>query len=119
MIRSDYNFVFLCFAYFVFVSSREHFVTTVVTSLLTEVFGIVAALMVLDVLFFIFVPRTWMTEDVNNTVWNSLRSMHGFAIILSVLILLLKVHSDSMKAPLLYFLWSYRRESQMLLAGNY
>lgn len=30
LIRSDYNFVFICFAYFVFVSSREHFVATVV-----------------------------------------------------------------------------------------
>ena len=111
--------MFISFAYFVFISSREHFVTTVVNSLLTEVFGIVAALMVLDVLFFVFVPRTWMTEDVNNTVWNSLRSMHGFAIFLSVVILILKVNNHSMKAPLLYFLWSYRRESQMLLAGNY
>jgi hypothetical protein len=30
LIRSDYNFVFIAFAYFVFVSSREHLVTTVV-----------------------------------------------------------------------------------------
>lgn len=95
LIRSDYNFVFISFAYFVFVSSREYFVTTVVRRISTQVFGIVIALLVFDVLFFVFVPRTWMTEDANNSVWNGLRSMHGFAIFLSVLVLVLKVGNGS------------------------
>jgi hypothetical protein len=83
------------------------------------VFGIVAALVLLDLLFFVFVPRTWMTEDANNAVWNSLRSMHGFAIFLSVVVLLLKVQLCLIQGPLLYFLWNYRKESQTLLAGSY
>jgi hypothetical protein len=76
--------VFIAFTYFIFVSSREHLVTNVVI-------GIVAVLVLLDVLFFVFVPRTWLTEDANNSIWNSLKSMHGFAIFCSVIVLLLKV----------------------------
>lgn len=60
-----------------------------------------------------------MAEDTSNAVWNGLRSMHGFAIFLSVVVLLLKVRSYCTEAPLLYFLWNYRKESQALLAGGY
>lgn len=48
-------------------------------------------LLVMDVLFFIFVPGSWMTYQENNTVWNNLRGLHGFAIFLSVVIFILKV----------------------------
>lgn len=119
LIRSDYNFVFIAFAYFIFVSSREHLVTNVVLSFRAQVLGIVGVLVLLDILFFVFVPRTWLTEDANNSIWNSLKSMHGFAIFCSVIVLLLKVPPHHIQLPLLWFLWGYRKETQKLLMGGF
>lgn len=65
----------------------------------------VITLVILDLFFFIFVPRTWMSEEENNTIWNNMKALRGFAIFCSVLILILKV-------PLLFFLWRYRAESK-------
>lgn len=48
-------------------------------------------LVIMDILFFIFVPGSWMTYQDNNSVWNGLRGMHGFSIFLSVITFLLKV----------------------------
>lgn len=45
----------------------------------------------MDIIFFVFVPGSWMTYQENNTVWNNLRGLHGFAIFLSVVTFLLKV----------------------------
>lgn len=50
-------------------------------------------LVIMDVLFFIFVPGSWMTYQENNSVWNGLRGMHGFAIFLSVITFILKVYT--------------------------
>ena len=49
-------------------------------------------LIAMDILFFIFVPGSWMAYQENNTVWNNLRGMHGFAIFLSVFIFIDKVY---------------------------
>jgi|LakMenE01Jun11ns_1017448.scaffolds.fasta_scaffold9906611_2 hypothetical protein len=49
-------------------------------------------LIAMDILFFIFVPGSWMAYQENNTVWNNLRGMHGFAIFLSVIIFIAKVN---------------------------
>lgn len=84
LIRSDYNFVLLSFAYFVFVSSREYFVTNVL-------FYLVIGVVVLDIIFFLFVPKAWMSYDEVNSLWNGLRGIHGFGIFCSVIILALKV----------------------------
>ena len=46
-------------------------------------------LIIMDILFFVFVPRAWMSYQENNTVWNGLRGLHGFAIFLSVIIFFL------------------------------
>ena len=56
-------------------------------------------LQIMDIIFFIFVPGSWMTYEENNHVWNNLRSMHGFAIFLSVVIFILKVPSFSFRSP--------------------
>ena len=56
LIRSDYNFVLILFGYFVFVSSREYLVANVV-------FWMTILLIFLDVAFFVFVPKAWMTTD--------------------------------------------------------
>lgn len=53
-------------------------------------------LVIMDVLFFIFVPGSWMTYQENNSVWNGLRGMHGFAIFLSVITFILKVYASSL-----------------------
>ena len=53
----------------------------------------------MDVIFFIFVPASWMAYEENNTVWNNLRSLHGFAIFLSVVIFILKVPPPSRRSP--------------------
>lgn len=50
-------------------------------------------LLIMDVLFFVFVPGSWMAYQENNTVWNNLRGLHGFAIFLSVVTFILKVKS--------------------------
>jgi hypothetical protein len=56
-----------------------------------QIFGLIIMLIVMDILFFIFVPSTWMAYQENNTVWDNLRGLHKFAIFLSVVIFLLKV----------------------------
>lgn len=65
----------------------------IVPPAITQIFALVIMLLVMDILFFIFVPGSWMAYQENNTVWNNLRGMHGFAIFLSVIIFILKVHN--------------------------
>ena len=55
------------------------------------IYYLTIALIVLDIIFFIFVPKAWMTHDDTNTLWNGLRGLHGFGIFCSVIILALKV----------------------------
>ena len=59
----------------------------------------------MDIIFFIFVPGSWMTYEENNHVWNNLRGMHGFAIFLSVIIFILKVNLPSLRSP--FFILSF------------
>lgn len=58
---------------------------------LMQILGLIIMLIIMDIIFFVFVPGSWMTYQENNTVWNNLRGLHGFAIFLSVIIFLLKV----------------------------
>ena len=51
-------------------------------------------LIIMDILFFVFVPGPWMSYQENNTVWNGLRGLHGFAIFLSAIIFILKAISS-------------------------
>lgn len=55
-------------------------------------FNLVIVLLVMDLLFFLFVPSAWMAYEDDNTVWNGLHGLHGFAIFCSVLIAIGKVH---------------------------
>ena len=48
-------------------------------------------LLVMDIIFFIFVPQSWMAATENNSVWNNLRSMHGFAVFIAIIVFVLKV----------------------------
>ena len=58
-----------------------------------QIFYIVVLLLLMDLIFYLFVTSSWMTLEENNTVWNGLRGMHGFAIFCSVIITILKVSS--------------------------
>ncbi len=61
-------------------------------------------LVIMDILFFIFVPGSWMTYQDNNSVWNGLRGMHGFAIFLSVITFLLKVTLNKcLDSPIVFY----------------
>jgi hypothetical protein len=51
----------------------------------------------MDLIFYLFVTSSWMTLEENNTVWNGLRGMHGFAIFCSVVITVLKVGIPSFR----------------------
>lgn len=56
-------------------------------------------LLVMDILFFVFVPGSWMAYQENNTLWNNLRGLHGFAIFLSVVTFVLKVLMSLFRFP--------------------
>lgn len=95
LIRSDYNFVFLFFAYFYLVSRKDHVSLTIVIYWLIQLFYMIIGLCVLDLFFFLFVPSTWMSYEENNIVWNNLHGMHVFAIFCSAIIFILKVNPFS------------------------
>lgn len=46
----------------------------------------------MDLIFYLFVTPSWMATEANNSVWNGLKGMHGFAIFCSVIITILKVY---------------------------
>ena len=56
----------------------------------------------MDLIFYLFIAPSWMTTQENNDVWNGLHGVHGFAIVLSVIITILKI-------PLIYFLYTLRK----------
>lgn len=56
-----------------------------------QIFYIVVLLLLMDLIFYLFVTSSWMTLEENNSVWNGLHGMHGFAIFCSVIITILKV----------------------------
>jgi hypothetical protein len=91
LIRSDYNFVFLFFAYFYLVSKKDFVSVTIVYFYLYKTFALVIVLQVMDLIFFVFVPNSWMNDQTDNYLWNNLKGLHGFAIFLAVLVFILKV----------------------------
>lgn len=98
LIRSDYNFVFLFFAYFYLASKKDRNSILIVNMNRLQIFSLVILLIIMDILFFVFVPGSWMSYQENNTVWNNLHGLHGFAIFLSVIIFLLKVDPRSFRS---------------------
>jgi hypothetical protein len=52
----------------------------------------IIVLAIYDVLFAILEMRVWTTEEIGNNVWNSLNSLHGFAIFCSIIEFVLKVN---------------------------
>ena len=48
-------------------------------------------LQIMDVIFFIFVPNSWLTTQENNWVWNNQQGLHVFAIIIAVVLFIMKV----------------------------
>ena len=48
-------------------------------------------LQIMDVIFFIFIPNSWLTTQENNWVWNNQKGLHTFAIIIAVVLFLMKV----------------------------
>jgi hypothetical protein len=51
-----------------------------------------------------------MSDEENNTIWNNMKGLRAFAIFLSVIGLILKVHGCDMQAPLVFFLWKHRQQ---------
>lgn len=68
------------------------------------------ALIVLDLVFFLFVSGHWLTiELAAGSLWNSLMGMHRFALFTSFIVFILKVIGVVMKIPAVYFIWSHRK----------
>ncbi len=53
--------------------------------------GTLILLLVFDFIFIFVEIRVWNTEDLNNTAWMSIKSMHGFGTFCFILINLLKI----------------------------
>jgi hypothetical protein len=53
----------------------------------------VAALLVLDIIFFLFVSGGWLTLNPDASLWNSLIGMHRFALFTSAIVFFLKVNT--------------------------
>lgn len=51
-------------------------------------------LQIMDIIFFIFVPQSWLAYQENNWVWNNQHGMHGFGIFIAVVVFLMKVHVE-------------------------
>ena len=103
LIRSDYNFVFLFFAYFLLISKKDRISITIVFHILIQIFGLIIMLIIMDIIFFIFIPSSWMSDSEGNFVWNNLQSMHGFAVFIAIIVFTLKVLSNRYRSP--YFTW--------------
>ena len=73
----------------------------------------------LDLLFFVFVPKTWMSDEENNTIWNGMKGLRAFAIFLSVLELALKVNGRLTHGPLVYFLWKFSQQVKNGPSSNF
>jgi hypothetical protein len=77
LIRTDYNFVLMFFLYFVWANRQDKLTVTLL-------FYANIALFVFDFIYFLSTFGSWTTNDPTNTLWNSLRGLHGFVIFTSV-----------------------------------
>eukprot|EP01017_Pseudomicrothorax_dubius_P003503 TRINITY_DN1051_c0_g1_i3.p1 TRINITY_DN1051_c0_g1~~TRINITY_DN1051_c0_g1_i3.p1 ORF type:complete len:136 (+),score=27.44 TRINITY_DN1051_c0_g1_i3:152-559(+) len=84
LIRTDYNFAFALFCYYLWITKE----TRTVSTLLMIVVGI---LCVADVIWLFTVGSIWTTNLKQNKVWNRLHGLHIFVFGISIINLLLKV----------------------------
>ena len=46
----------------------------------------------MDIIFYIFIPSSWLGKEEGNYVWNNLHSMYVFALIIAIIVTILKVY---------------------------
>ncbi len=90
--RTDYNFGFAIFCYYLWISKEEKQNNLIVSYTNKYQLIIINGLLILiDIIFLLTVGSIWGKTVQGDDAWNSLSEIHGFALTTSVIELLLKV----------------------------
>ena len=87
LVRTDYNFAFALFCYYMFISRKENKDMDNTLNLIIINF----VLAVIDVLWLISIGSVWTSKSENNDTWNKLYNLHLFVIFVSVISTILKI----------------------------
>ncbi|KAL4448718.1 hypothetical protein ABPG74_012807 [Tetrahymena malaccensis] len=82
LIRTDFNFAFALFGYYLWISRGDK-----ANSMMLIIMN--GVLVLVDIIWLIAVANVW-TSTSDNKAWNSLHGLHVFALLLSILNVILK-----------------------------